>query len=71
MHMSHRTLINKINMQDIDIRKIRADNLLSQAELARTLGVSRQTINLWERGLVVPSAKQIIKLRSLQYGIKE
>jgi putative transcriptional regulator len=38
-----------------DIRKRRSDRSLSQADLAKVLGVSRQTINSIETGRYVPS----------------
>jgi putative transcriptional regulator len=38
-----------------DVRERRQHAMLSQAELARALGVSRQTINSIETGRYVPS----------------
>ena len=38
-----------------DVRKLREDRALSQGELARVLGVSRQTINAIETGKYLPS----------------
>ena len=38
-----------------DVRKLREDRSLSQGDLARHLGVSRQTINAIETGRYLPS----------------
>jgi putative transcriptional regulator len=38
-----------------DVRKLREDRALSQGELARHLGVSRQTVNAIETGRYLPS----------------
>jgi putative transcriptional regulator len=38
-----------------DVRKLREDRSLSQGDLARNLGVSRQTINAIETGKYLPS----------------
>jgi putative transcriptional regulator len=38
-----------------DVRKLREDRALSQGDLARELGVSRQTVNAIETGRYLPS----------------
>jgi putative transcriptional regulator len=38
-----------------DVRKLREDRSLSQGDLARNLGVSRQTVNAIETGKYLPS----------------
>jgi putative transcriptional regulator len=38
-----------------DVRKLREDRALSQGDLARHLGVSRQTVNSIETGKYLPS----------------
>jgi putative transcriptional regulator len=38
-----------------DVRKLREDRAISQGDLARELGVSRQTINAIETGKYLPS----------------
>lgn len=38
-----------------DVRKLREDRSLSQGDLAKDLGVSRQTINAIETGKYLPS----------------
>ena len=38
-----------------DVRKLREDRTLSQGDLAKHLGVSRQTVNAIETGRYLPS----------------
>ena len=38
-----------------DVRKLREDRAISQGDLARDLGVSRQTVNAIETGRYLPS----------------
>jgi putative transcriptional regulator len=38
-----------------DVRKLREDRALSQGDLAKQLGVSRQTVNSIETGKYLPS----------------
>jgi putative transcriptional regulator len=38
-----------------DVRKLREDRSLSQGDLAKQLGVSRQTVNAIETGRYLPS----------------
>jgi putative transcriptional regulator len=38
-----------------DVRKLREQQILSQGDLARHLGVSRQTVNAIETGKYLPS----------------
>ena len=38
-----------------DVQKLREDRTLSQGDLARQLGVSRQTVNAIETGRYLPS----------------
>ena len=49
------------------IRQFRSDNFLHQTELARALGVKRQTLSRYERGLrTVPKDKALQLLRIMQ-----
>jgi DNA-binding XRE family transcriptional regulator len=48
----------------VSMRVVRAFFDLSQAELARNLGVSRKTVVAMERGLVIPSSETVQKLHS-------
>ncbi len=45
-----------------NIKKYRKENNLSQDELAEKLGVSRQSISLWETGQTQPTIENIIAL---------
>ena len=47
-----------------NIRKYRKANNLSQEELAERLGVSRQSISLWETGKTQPSIDMLANLAS-------
>ena len=45
-----------------NIRKLRKKNHMSQDELAEKLGVSRQSVSLWENGQTQPTIENIIAL---------
>ena len=47
------------------LRALRSDQAWSQAELARRLGVSRQTVNALERGKYDPSLPLAFKIAHL------
>ncbi len=47
------------------LRGLRSDQSWSQAELARRLGVSRQTVNALERGKYLPSLPLAFKIARL------
>jgi transcriptional regulator with XRE-family HTH domain len=44
------------------IRQFRSDYYLHQAELARALGISRQTLSRYERGLYLLPADKALKI---------
>lgn len=44
------------------IRALRESRGITQAELARQLGVTRSGVNAWEMGLSVPSTQYVIDL---------
>ena len=44
------------------IKILREKSGLTQAEIARTLGLSRSSVNAWEMGLSVPSTQYIVEL---------
>lgn len=44
------------------IKSLRESAGLTQAEIARTLGISRSGVNAWEMGLSVPSTQYIVEL---------
>lgn len=50
------------------IKNLREASNLTQAELARKLGLSRSAVNAWEMGLSVPSAAYVVAL-SKQLGV--
>lgn len=47
------------------IRSLREERAISQAELAKELHVTRQTISRWEVGTVVPSSENLLALCKL------
>jgi len=47
------------------IKKLRDNAGLSQAELARKLGISRSSVNAWESGFSAPTAAYIIEMAKL------
>lgn len=47
------------------IRSLRKENNISQEELAEKLGVSRQSISLWENGQTMPSMDNIIAISNI------
>lgn len=44
------------------IRTLREKSGLTQAELAKQLGVTRSGVNAWEMGISVPSTQYIVEL---------
>lgn len=44
------------------IKSLRESAELTQAEIARILGISRSGVNAWEMGLSVPSTQYIVEL---------
>lgn len=47
------------------LRRLRAENGLSQEKLAEKLGVSRQSVSKWEQGYAVPDTDNMMKLSKL------
>ena len=41
------------------LRRLRAESMLKQSELAEAIGVSGQSISLWERGKTIPGSDKI------------
>lgn len=56
---------------DLAIKQLREKMLVSQEELAKTLGVSVVTVSRWETGKFIPTIKIRRKLKELflQYSI--
>ncbi len=46
----------------VDLKQIRTDRGLTQAELAAQVGVSRKTVNTVENGVFVPSTVLALRL---------
>lgn len=44
------------------IKFLREEKGLSQAELAKQLGITRSSVNAWELGISVPSTQYIVEL---------
>lgn len=44
------------------IKSLRENANLSQAALAKILGVTRSSVNAWEMGLSIPTAQYIVEL---------
>lgn len=47
------------------IRHLREQNSWTQSELAKTLGITRSSVNAWEMGISVPSTQYIVELSTL------
>lgn len=47
------------------IKMLREENNISQATLAKKLGITRSSVNAWEMGISVPSTQYVIELASL------
>lgn len=47
------------------IRYLREHKGLSQADLAKRLGISRSSVNAWELGISLPSTQYIVELANV------
>lgn len=47
------------------VRMLREQRGLSQAELAKQLGITRSSVNAWEMGISVPSTQYVVELANL------
>ena len=47
------------------IKAIREQKDLTQADLAKQLGITRSSVNAWEQGISVPSTQYIVELAGL------
>ena len=47
------------------IKYLREQNSMTQADLAKRLGITRSGVNAWEMGISVPSTQYIVELASL------
>lgn len=50
------------------IKALREANCLTQAELAKQLGITRAAVNAWEMGISVPSPNYLVEL-SRRFGV--
>lgn len=44
------------------IKSLREQEKITQAELAKQLGITRSSVNAWEMGISVPSTQYIVEL---------
>ena len=51
------------------IKSLREKLELTQAEIARQLGISRAGVNAWEMGLAVPSTQYVVELAKMFGGL--
>lgn len=54
----------------INLKNIRVENNITVEELAKQLGVSRQTVYNWEYGIKKPSKKNLKKMADI-FNVKE
>lgn len=47
------------------IKHLREQNVLTQAELAKRLGITRSSVNAWEMGISVPSTQYVVELAEI------
>lgn len=47
------------------IKAVREQRGLTQADLAKQLGITRSSVNAWEQGISVPSTQYIVELAGL------
>ena len=50
------------------IKYLRESKSMTQAELARELGITRSSVNAWEMGISVPSTQYIVELADI-FGV--
>lgn len=47
------------------IKQVRERNKMTQAELAKRIGITRSGVNAWEMGISVPSTQYIVELAQM------
>lgn len=68
LYIMHKTKERTVEMIADKIKKLREKAELTQAELARQLGVTRSGVNAWEMGITIPSTMYIVELAML-FGV--
>ncbi len=64
----HKISERTVKMIADKIKKLREKAGITQAELARQLGITRSGVNSWEMGITVPSTMYIVEL-ALFFGV--
>ena len=47
------------------IKQVRERNKMTQAELAKRIGITRSGVNAWEMGISVPSTQYLVELAQM------
>ena len=47
------------------IKRLREQDSLTQAELAKRLGITRSSVNAWEMGISAPSTQYLVELANI------
>jgi len=47
------------------IKQLRERNQMTQSDLAKTLGITRSSVNAWEMGINSPSSQYLVELAQL------
>lgn len=47
------------------IKQVREKNKMTQAELAKRIGITRSGVNAWEMGISIPSTQYIVELAQI------
>ena len=47
------------------IKNLREQHKITQAELAKELGITRSSVNAWEMGISIPSTQYIVELAKI------
>ena len=47
------------------IKSLRQQDSLTQAELAKRLGITRSSVNAWEMGISAPSTQYLVELANI------
>ena len=53
-----------MNNFGLKLKELRMENNLSQRKIAKKLGITRQAVNLWEKGITQP---RISRLKEIAY----